>query len=60
MHITHKLSHNPLHQYNTLMLYDDILIIYDDYKTKADEILVYMNSLHNHLKFKLTKEKMEQ
>jgi hypothetical protein len=36
---------------------DDILIIYDNYKTNADEILVYMNNLHNHLEFKLTKAK---
>jgi hypothetical protein len=35
---------------------DDILINFDDNKITADDILVYMNSLHKHFKFKVTNE----
>ena len=35
---------------------DDIIIIFDQNKTKEDSITSYMNDIHKHLEFKLTEE----
>ena len=38
---------------------DDILIIYDNTVTNADQILTYMNNINNNLQFKLTIEEQK-
>jgi hypothetical protein len=52
--VKNNLENTNIKFYNRYV--DDILIIYDEQKTTADTILSYMNTTHNHLKFKHTDE----